>query len=177
MNYFRKFAICLLAMAAFVLSAAAQDVISTVVGGGPNNLPGTASNLYQPYTEAIDAAGNIYVAAYQQNRIFKISTSGVVTVVAGSGIAGYSGDGGPAVSAELNTPWGVAVDTRQSRTCIHWRYQQLPGARGQPDHRRHHHVRRSGHQLNSPRAAIPAMADQLPRRSCIVQRAWQSARG
>ena len=98
-------------MAAFVLSAAAQDVISTAVGGGPNNLPGTTANLYQPYTEAIDAAGNIYVAASQQHRIFKISTSGVVTVVAGTGIAGYSGDGGPAVSAQLNAPWGVAVDT------------------------------------------------------------------
>jgi hypothetical protein len=110
-NNFRKFAICLLAMAAFVLSAAAQDVISTVVGGGPNNLPGTVANLYQPYTEAIDAAGNIYVAAYQQHRIFKINTSGVVTVVAGTGIGGYSGDGGPAVKAELYYPQGVAVDT------------------------------------------------------------------
>ena len=111
MNNFRKFAICLLATAAFALTAAAQDVISTVVGGGPNNLPGTASNLNQPYTEAIDAAGNVYVAASQQHRIFKMSTSGVVTVVAGTGVAGYSGDGGPAVNAQLNTPWGVAVDT------------------------------------------------------------------
>ncbi len=102
---------CLLPMAAFVLPAAAQDVISTVVGGGPNNLPGTSANLYQPYTEAVDAAGNIYVAAAQQHRIFKISTAGVVTVVAGTGVAGYSGDGGPAVNAELNAPWGVAVDT------------------------------------------------------------------
>jgi hypothetical protein len=98
-------------MAAFVLSAAAQDVISTVVGGGPNNLPGTTANLNAPYTEAVDAAGNIYVAASQQHRIFKISTSGVVTVVAGTGAAGYSGDGAAAVNAELDTPWGVAVDT------------------------------------------------------------------
>ena len=63
MNNFKKLAICLLPMAAFVLSAAAQDVISTVVGGGPNNLPGTTANLNAPYTEAVDAAGNIYVAA------------------------------------------------------------------------------------------------------------------
>jgi hypothetical protein len=110
-NKFRKCAACLLAMVAFALSAAAQDVISTVVGGGPNNLPGTTANLYQPYTEAIDAAGNVYVAAYQQHRIFKINTSGVVTVVAGTGVAGYSGDGGLAVNAELNYPEGVAVDT------------------------------------------------------------------
>ena len=111
MNNTRKFAIGLLAIAAFVLSAAAQDVISTAVGGGPNNLPGVNSNLNQPFTEAIDASGNIYVASYQQNRVFKISTSGVVTVVAGNGIAGYSGDGGLAVNAELNGPYGVAVDT------------------------------------------------------------------
>ena len=111
MKNYRKFAIGLLATAAFVLSAAAQDVISTAVGGGPNNLPGTTANLYQPYTEAIDASGNIYVASYQQNRVFKISTSGVVTVVAGNGIAGYSGDGALAVNAELSGPYGVAVDT------------------------------------------------------------------
>jgi hypothetical protein len=107
----KEFALCLLAMAAFVLSAAAQDVITTVVGGGPNNLPGTTANLNAPYTEAVDAAGNIYVAASQQHRIFKISTSGVVTVVAGTGVPGYSGDGGPAINAQLNTPWGVAVNT------------------------------------------------------------------
>jgi hypothetical protein len=108
---FRKFAICMLAMAAFVLSAAAQDVISTVVGGGPNGIPGVNANVNQPYMEAIDSSGNIYFAAAGQNRIFKISTTGILTVVAGNGTAAYSGDGGPAAQANLDAPWGVAVDT------------------------------------------------------------------
>ena len=106
-----KFALCLLGSVGLVLSAAAQDVISTVVGGGPNGIPAVNANLYNPYTEAVDASGNLYVADQQLNRIFKISTAGTLTVVAGNGTAGYSGDGGAAVSAELNGPWGVAVDT------------------------------------------------------------------
>jgi hypothetical protein len=107
----KKFAICMLAMAASVLSAAAQDVISTVVGGGPNGIPGVNANVNQPFMEAIDSSGNIYFAAAAQNRVFKISTSGILTVVAGNGANTYSGDGGPAVQASLNSPWGVAVDT------------------------------------------------------------------
>ena len=98
-------------MAAFVLSAAAQDVISTVVGGGPNNLPGTTANLNRLIQRLSTLRATSTWPRHQQHRIFKISTSGVVTVVAGTGVAGYSGDGAAAVNAELDTPWGVAVDT------------------------------------------------------------------
>jgi sugar lactone lactonase YvrE len=66
--------------------------------------------LNQPYTVAVDSLGNVYVAASAQHRVFKISTTGIVTVVAGTGTAGYSGDGGKALNAELYSPWGVAVD-------------------------------------------------------------------
>ena len=83
-----KFALCLLGSVGLVLSAAAQDVISTVVGGGPNGIPAVNANLYNPYTEAVDASGNLYVADQQLNRIFKISTAGTLTVVAGNGPAG-----------------------------------------------------------------------------------------
>ena len=107
-----KFALCLLAASGSVLSATAQqNVVTTVVGGGPNGIPGLNANLNQPYTTAVDAAGNVYVAAAAQNRIFKISSAGVITVVAGNGVGGYNGDGIAAVNAELYTPWGVAVDS------------------------------------------------------------------
>ena len=76
----------------------------------PNGIPGINANLNAPYTVAVDAQGNVYVAAYGQHRIFKISTAGIVTVVAGNGTAGYSGDGGSALKAQLYYPQGVAVD-------------------------------------------------------------------
>ncbi len=58
---------------------------------------------------AVDNAGNLYVANYGLHRIQKVS-NGVVTTVAGTGIQGFSGDNGPATSAQLTAPYGVAVD-------------------------------------------------------------------
>src|ERR1019366_4830721 len=46
---------------------------------------------------------------YNNNRIRKVNTSGIITTIAGNGIAAFSGDGGPATAAQLNTPYGVAV--------------------------------------------------------------------
>src|SRR5262249_9627321 len=60
---------------------------------------------------AFDSAGNLYVADYDENIILKVLPSGVVTVVAGNGLSGYSGDGGPARNASLNSPLGVALDS------------------------------------------------------------------
>src|SRR5450755_4693292 len=56
-----------------------------------------------------DSAGNLFFADSGNNRVFKIDTAGNLTVVAGNGLDGYSGDGGPAISASLS-PFGVAVD-------------------------------------------------------------------
>ena len=88
----------------------AQDVITTFAGGGPNGIPALNANLNSPLQLAIDAQGSIYFPDYLQNRVFKINTSGIISVVAGTGFAGYSGDGGLATAAELNSPNGVAVD-------------------------------------------------------------------
>ena len=110
MNTFCKVVLCALATLGLAAAAPAQDVISTVAGGGPNNLPGVDANVNQPYEVAIDAQGNLYFAASAQNRVFKINPAGILTVVAGTGAAGYSGDGGAATKAQLYTPWGVAVD-------------------------------------------------------------------
>jgi len=60
---------------------------------------------------AYDAAGDLFVADRARNQVFEISAGGAVLVVAGNGVQGFSGDGGPATSAELNAPMSVAVAT------------------------------------------------------------------
>ena len=66
----------------------------------------------QPYGVAADAAGNFYISDQGSNRIYKRTTDGSVTVLAGTGSAGFSGDGGPATQAQLNNPAGLAVDSK-----------------------------------------------------------------
>lgn len=113
----RRFTIFLAVLLAAVLVSvpawSQQDVISTAIGGGPNGIPATDANLYQPYGVAVDSSGNFYIAAWSQYRVFKVNTSGTITVVAGSGAIGYSGDGvtGGAGNASLNHPFSVAVDS------------------------------------------------------------------
>jgi uncharacterized protein (TIGR03437 family) len=58
----------------------------------------------------VDAAGSLYIADYYNNRIRKVSPTGIITTVAGNGGQGYSGDGGPAVAAQVNRPPGLAID-------------------------------------------------------------------
>jgi trimeric autotransporter adhesin len=58
----------------------------------------------------MDAKGNLYVADQLGNQVLQVSTSGTILQIVGNGTAGYSGDGGPATSAELNSPVGLAVD-------------------------------------------------------------------
>jgi sugar lactone lactonase YvrE len=58
----------------------------------------------------VDATGTLYIADWNNNRVRRVGTDGTITTVAGSGTAGYSGDGGPATQAQLANPAGVAVD-------------------------------------------------------------------
>ena len=86
-------------------------VITTFAGGGSSlgdNGPPTSAQLNSPIGVAVDSRGSVYIA--EGNRIRKVS-NGVITTVAGNGTAGYSGDGGPATSAQLNRPSGIAVDS------------------------------------------------------------------
>lgn len=88
-----------------------NNVITTVAGGWVGD-GGMATNavLNHPAGVALDAAGNLYIAAYYDNRVRKVDTNGIITTVAGDGSGAYSGDGGAATNASLNDPAGVAVD-------------------------------------------------------------------
>ncbi len=90
-------------------------VISTVAGNGHpgfsgDNGPATAAQLNQPYDVALDAAGNLYIADYGNQRVRAIGTSGNITTVAGNGSSGTTADGGPATAALLTGPRNVATD-------------------------------------------------------------------
>jgi sugar lactone lactonase YvrE len=89
--------------------------ISTLAGNGlfrfsGDGGPATSAVLNGARGAAIDAAGNLYISDYKTNRIRKITSSGTITTIAGTGVAGFLGDGGPGASAALNFPWGLAVD-------------------------------------------------------------------
>ncbi len=87
--------------------AATAWTASTLIGGGTS---ATAMSLAYPSGIAIDRRDNIYVVDGWNWRILRIDVTGVVTTIAGSGQIGYSGDGGPAIIARLNSPRGVAED-------------------------------------------------------------------
>src|SRR5205814_10021973 len=91
-------------------AAAQQYVISTYAGGAPPPTPvrGVDAPFGAALGVAADAAGNVYFPSL--NCVFKLDGNGVLTRVAGNSRAGYSGDGGPATSAQLGARWGVAVD-------------------------------------------------------------------
>jgi sugar lactone lactonase YvrE len=91
-------------------------IIQTVAGNGTSGFSGdngsaAKASLSDPFGVAVDAVGNLYIADTSNHRIRKVDTSGTITTVAGNGTEGFSGDGGAASSATLNTPIGVAVDT------------------------------------------------------------------
>jgi uncharacterized protein (TIGR03437 family) len=90
--------------------------ISTVAGDGtadfaPADGTATQQGLSDPRGVAVDRAGNVYVAETGHNRVRRISPAGAITTIAGSGACCYTGDGGLATLAQLNQPWGVAVDS------------------------------------------------------------------
>ena len=98
----------------FCLLPQAQ-IISTYAGMGTNGYsgdggPATSAQLYDPYDVVADNAGNLYIADMMNNRIRKVNSAGVITTYAGTGTLGYSGDGGPAVNANLYHPLYMCLD-------------------------------------------------------------------
>ncbi len=91
--------------------------IYTIAGTGGttffgNNIPATGAELYYPTGAASDSAGNIYITDRSNCVIRMVNAgTGIITTFAGNGTCGYSGDGGPATSANLNNPNRVAVDS------------------------------------------------------------------
>jgi len=90
-------------------------IITTIAGNGNAGYsgdggPAIAATLNRPSGIAMDTAGNLYIAEYGNHCIRKVDTSGIITTVAGNGVAGQSGDGGPATEANLYYPMDVAVD-------------------------------------------------------------------
>jgi len=97
-----------------------NGIITTVAGRGMNAYdagysgdggPATEADLNYPYGVAVDTEGNVYIADTYNHRIRKVDSNGIITTVAGNGIRGCNGDGGPATEATITYPSDVAVDT------------------------------------------------------------------
>jgi trimeric autotransporter adhesin len=85
--------------------------VNGVGGYGGDGGPATLATLYHPRDVAVDASGNIYIADSDNHRVRMVMKStGVISTVAGTGSAGYSGDGSLATSCKLSAPRGVALD-------------------------------------------------------------------
>lgn len=97
------------------LTPAYGGTISTVAGNGIAGFSGDGyeaiyAQIDGAWDVAVDKKGNVFIADAGNERIRKVSPDGIITTFAGTGIAGYNGDGIPAVSAKLNAPFGICVD-------------------------------------------------------------------
>lgn len=91
-------------------------IIATFAGSGErrpagNGVPATDRSVLEPAGVAVDRHGNVYIAETGGNRVRKVDRSGIISTVAGTGEAGFGGDGGAAIGAMLHSPSGVALDS------------------------------------------------------------------
>jgi sugar lactone lactonase YvrE len=98
-----------------VRKVAADGSISTVAGKGTAGFsgdggPATSAQLNLPLGVVVDSTGTLYISDYNNHRVRKVTPDGEITTLAGKGTAGFGGDGGPAAAAQLNNPFGLAVD-------------------------------------------------------------------
>ena len=93
-------------------TSGAPVVVSTLAGGSVGDgQPATAAVLSLPGGVAVDSAGDLFIADTSDNRVREVNAAtGVITMVAGTGIAGYGGDGGQATAATLDYPRALALD-------------------------------------------------------------------
>ena len=92
-----------------------DGIITTVIGNGSlgstgDGGPATDATMSSPFGVAVDRTGNVYVTDSRNNRIRRMGRDGVIVTVAGNGVPGFSGDGGPPTGAQLQGPHGVVVD-------------------------------------------------------------------
>ncbi|MFJ9431207.1 RICIN domain-containing protein [Streptomyces sp. NPDC101490] len=93
-----------------------DGVISTVAGNGTAGFggdggPATAAQLNFPLAVAVDSTGVLHITDHRNQRIRSVAADGKASTAAGTGTAGFGGDGGPATSAQLNGVYGLAVDS------------------------------------------------------------------
>lgn len=93
-----------------------EGIITTVAGDGTRGFGGdggaaTLARLNAPGGIAVDSAGNLFVADHSNHRIRKVTRAGIITTIAGNGSPGFSGDAGPAISAQLSWPVSVVLDS------------------------------------------------------------------
>ena len=98
-----------------VYRVAADGVLSLIAGTGTSGFsgdggPAVSARLSYPGNLVVDGGGNLYIADWGNDRIRKVNTEGIISTIAGNGKERFEGDGGPATSASLNGPRGVAVD-------------------------------------------------------------------
>jgi hypothetical protein len=94
-----------------------HGIITTVAGTGEAGFsgdggPATKARLNVPFAVAADRDGNLFITDENNYRIRKVDEEGIITTFAGTGEGGYSGDGGPATSAQLRDPGGIAFDAK-----------------------------------------------------------------
>lgn len=110
----------------FFLTAAAlpgQNIVSSMAGTGfpgftGDGGPAATAQLYSPQSAAVDSSGTIYFSDNVNHRLRKITPDGIIGTIAGNGIQGSSGDGGPALSANLGWVYQVAVRADASKLCF-----------------------------------------------------------
>ena len=106
-------------------------LISTIAGTGTSGYNGdggiaTSAKLFSPIGVAVDAAGNVFIGDANNYRVRRVdATSGLISTIAGTGVFGYSGDGGAATSAQLSFPEGVAVDGGGNVFIADWYNQRV----------------------------------------------------
>jgi sugar lactone lactonase YvrE len=130
-----------------VRKVSSAGTITTIAGTGRpgfsgDGAPATRAQLTSPEGVAVDGKGNVYVADSGNGRVRKVSPGGIITTFAGGGSS--LGDGGPATSARLSNPQGLAVDGQGSVYIADWGHY-LPGAQG--ERRDDHDVCRHGRRM------------------------------
>jgi sugar lactone lactonase YvrE len=98
-----------------VLKVTSSGMIGTVAGNGTPGYsgdggPAASAQLQYPWDVTVDRAGNVFISDQGNSRVRKVTPSGIISTMAGNGTRGFSGDGGRAISARLDTLYTVAVD-------------------------------------------------------------------